>query len=157
VAKCVPRLVVQKAKTHLLVHMPMFVRRFGPLLGPSSERYESFNSTFRAASVHSNRQAPSRDIARTFATFDMVKHIILGGYWLDEQTQQYIHAGTSVTEFCASSRFTQRLLGIKPSKNISGEFLYATCNGISMNLRIRSFKSTRIYWLRSWPLGAIRT
>ncbi|KAG9121224.1 hypothetical protein FRC07_002910 [Ceratobasidium sp. 392] len=105
VAKSVPALVVQKAKIHLLVHMPLFVRRFGPLLGPNSERYESFNSVFRSVSVHSNRQAPSRDIANAFATFDRVKHIISGGYWFDSNSKR---------------TFTQRLLGIKASNNTTG-------------------------------------
>jgi hypothetical protein len=91
----------------------MFVRRFGPLLGPNSERYESFNSTFRAASVHSNHQAPSRDIANTFARFDAVKHIISGGFWIDKSTNAYICAGESVRELCLSSVFIGRLLGTK--------------------------------------------
>lgn len=108
-----PSLIVQKAKTHLLVHMPMFVRRFGPLLGPNSERYESFNSTFRAASVHSNRQAPSRDIANTFALFDTVKHILSGGLWRDLGTDEYVHAGQSLLELRSSSTLIGRLLGTK--------------------------------------------
>ncbi|KAG8777086.1 hypothetical protein FRC12_000558 [Ceratobasidium sp. 428] len=113
VAKCVPALIVDKTKTHLLIHMPMFVRRFGPLQGSNTERYESFNASFRAASVHSNRQAPSRDIAHTFAVFDVVKHIMRGGYWLDAGTGRYVRAGAGIIELCQSSNFAQRLLGIK--------------------------------------------
>ncbi|KAG8775794.1 hypothetical protein FRC12_001272 [Ceratobasidium sp. 428] len=120
IAKCVPALLVQKTKTHLLIHMPMFVRRFGPLLGPNSERYESFNASFRAASIHSNRQAPSRDIAHTFAVFDVVKHIMLGGYWLDSETNQRVRAGAGVIELCESSNFTRRLLGIKKLNTTPG-------------------------------------
>ncbi|GAB1523427.1 hypothetical protein RhiTH_006575 [Rhizoctonia solani] len=113
IARTVPALIIQKAKPHLLVHMPLFARRFGPLLGPSSERYESFNSTFRAASVHSNRQAPSRDIARTFALFDVVKHVMSGGTWYDSKKGGYIHAGSSIFQLRESSPLTNRLLGVK--------------------------------------------
>jgi hypothetical protein len=112
-AKTVPALIIQKAKPHLLVHMPLFVRRFGPLLGPSSERYKSFNSTFRAASVHSNRQAPSRDIAKMFASFDVVKHIMLGGSWYDSKQGSYVNAGPGIFELCESSPLISRLLGTK--------------------------------------------
>ncbi|KAG9126935.1 hypothetical protein FRC07_001356 [Ceratobasidium sp. 392] len=125
VAKSIPALVVQKAKIHLLVHMPLLVRRFGPLLGPNSERYESFNSVFRAALVHSNRQAPSCDIANAFATFDRVKHIISGGYWFDTKSKRYVCAGKGIAELRASSAFTQRLLGIKPTNNTMG--VQSTC------------------------------
>ncbi|KDN47459.1 hypothetical protein RSAG8_03599, partial [Rhizoctonia solani AG-8 WAC10335] len=124
-AKCAPALIVQKAKAHLLVHMPMYARRFGPLLGPSSERYESFNATFRATSVHSNRQAPSRDIANSFAVHDSVKHILTGGFWLDTEEKQYRGAGTGVINYCTSSTFIERLLGGKQSNNTtmySGSF-----------------------------------
>ncbi|KAG8762734.1 hypothetical protein FRC12_008883 [Ceratobasidium sp. 428] len=120
IAKCLPSLLVQKTKTHLLIHMPMFVRRFGPLQGPNSERYESFNASFRAASVHSNRQAPSRDIAHTFAVFDVVKHVMLGGYWLDAETNQRVRAGTGILQLCESSNFAQRLLGIKKTSMTPG-------------------------------------
>jgi hypothetical protein len=122
IAKCLPALIVQKAKTHLLVHMPMFVRRFGPLLGPNSKRYESFNSTFRAASIHSNCQAPSRHIANTFAVFDIVKHILSGGLWLDKNTNQYVCAGSSLTELHLSSTFTKRLLGTKKRDELPGKY-----------------------------------
>lgn len=44
----------------------------------STERFESFHGVFRAASVHSNHHAPSRDIAETFVGLDYLKHVCSG-------------------------------------------------------------------------------
>ena len=43
-------------------------------------RYEAFNSIFRAQNVHGNRQAPSKDIAHSFATIECRRCIAAGGY-----------------------------------------------------------------------------
>ncbi|CUA75716.1 Dynein heavy chain, cytoplasmic [Rhizoctonia solani] len=77
-ASCSPSIMILKPKFHFLVHLPGFIRRFGPALLFSTERFESFNSVFRAASMFSNRQAPSRDIARRFANIERAKHEAFG-------------------------------------------------------------------------------
>ncbi|KAF8599210.1 hypothetical protein BDV93DRAFT_498019 [Ceratobasidium sp. AG-I] len=115
-AKCSPRLIADKGKTHLLVHMPLFVARFGPLVGCNTERYESFNSTFRQCSILSNRHAPSRDIARSFHLFDQTKHIVLGGFYYDSMSRKFMQAGEGVLELGRYSRFTSRILGIPQSE-----------------------------------------
>ncbi|KAK0435376.1 hypothetical protein EV421DRAFT_1716660, partial [Armillaria borealis] len=56
-----------KPKFHILVHLPDHIRRFGPAMLFATEAFESFNAIIRSKSVHSNRHAPSRDIARAFA------------------------------------------------------------------------------------------
>jgi hypothetical protein len=91
--------MITKTKFHFLVHSPADADRFGPLLYNATERFESFNSIVRTALIHSNRQAPSRDAARTFAGFDRIKHIFGGGYWYDSGTCQWIRAGTGVRNF----------------------------------------------------------
>ena len=53
-AKCVPTILQMKPKFHFLVHLPAFIRHFGPTLLFTTERYESFNSVFRLTSIHSN-------------------------------------------------------------------------------------------------------
>ncbi|KAF6758067.1 hypothetical protein DFP72DRAFT_1065314 [Ephemerocybe angulata] len=68
-----------KPKFHLLVHLPDHIRRFGPAILFATEAFESFNAVIRAKSVHSNRQAPSRDIARAFAKGNRVRHFLSGG------------------------------------------------------------------------------
>ncbi|KNF05862.1 hypothetical protein PSTG_00856 [Puccinia striiformis f. sp. tritici PST-78] len=57
---------VKKPKFHHLLHLPEFILRFGPASLFSTEKFESFNGVMRNASIHSNRQSPSRDIAITF-------------------------------------------------------------------------------------------
>jgi hypothetical protein len=56
------------------------IRRFGPAILFATEGFESFNAVIRAKSIHSNRQAPSRDIAQGFAQGSRIRHILSGGY-----------------------------------------------------------------------------
>ncbi|KAJ3920045.1 hypothetical protein F5877DRAFT_89667 [Lentinula edodes] len=51
-----------KPKFHIIKHLPMHIRRFGPAILYATEGFESFNAIIRDHSVHSNHQAPSRDI-----------------------------------------------------------------------------------------------
>ena len=46
-------------------------------------RFEAMNSFLRAQNVYSNRRAPSRDIAQSFATISDVRYICSGGYMED--------------------------------------------------------------------------
>ncbi|KEP45802.1 hypothetical protein V565_240180, partial [Rhizoctonia solani 123E] len=91
-----PRTLIQKTKLHILTHAPLFARRFGPLLGPDSERYESFNSVFRMCSVLSNRSAPSLDTATQMAKMDTVRHIATGGWWFNSSTRRFCRAGPAI-------------------------------------------------------------
>ena len=84
-AKRAPKIITSKAKIHMLVHMEEDFRRFGPLVGLSTERFESFNAVFRLSSVFSNRHHPSRDIAVEMANQERLKHIISGGLLRMEQ------------------------------------------------------------------------
>jgi hypothetical protein len=71
-----------KSKFHIILHLPKHVHRFGPALLFATEAFESFNAVIRAKSVHSNRQAPSRDIAMAFAQGNRIRHLLSGGYFL---------------------------------------------------------------------------
>ncbi|KIJ50147.1 hypothetical protein M422DRAFT_108768, partial [Sphaerobolus stellatus SS14] len=68
-----------KPKFHILLHLPDHVRHFGPASLFATEGFESFNAVIRAASVHSNRQAPSREIGRAFARSNCIRHMLCGG------------------------------------------------------------------------------
>lgn len=76
-----PTKVLSKVKLHLLTHLQTDIRRFGPLVGCSTEIFESFNAIFRQCSFLSNRQAPSRDIAIQFGKQEGFKHQVTGGWW----------------------------------------------------------------------------
>lgn len=95
----------------------------------STERYESFNHIFRLCSIHSNRQAPSRDIARSFAAFDRCRHILMGGSWWDPTHGRALSAGPGVRHFLERNPFFADLLGIgmKPAP-VPGSFIPVPAN-----------------------------
>ncbi|KAJ3805860.1 hypothetical protein F5876DRAFT_81326 [Lentinula aff. lateritia] len=74
-----------KPKFHILVHLPEHIRRFGPAILFATEVFESYNAVIRAKSVHSNRLAPSRDIARAFAKQNRLRHMLSGGTFLNRE------------------------------------------------------------------------
>ncbi|KAJ6614498.1 hypothetical protein B0H10DRAFT_1803312 [Mycena sp. CBHHK59/15] len=94
--KCSPSILISKPKFHFLLHLPFFIRRFGPAVLFSTERYEAYNAVFRACSIYSNRLTPSRDIAWSFAGIDRVKHVVTGGWWKDSRTGTWTCANPRV-------------------------------------------------------------
>ncbi|CAK5266203.1 unnamed protein product [Mycena citricolor] len=70
-----------KPKFHILLHLPAHIRRFGPAILFATEAFESFNAIIRSKSVHSNRHAPSRDIAAAFAQGNHVRHLLSRGHF----------------------------------------------------------------------------
>ncbi|KAJ3766525.1 hypothetical protein FB446DRAFT_653672, partial [Lentinula raphanica] len=68
-----------KPKFHIIIHLALHIRRFGPAMLFATEAFESFNAVIRAKSVHSNRQAPSRDIALAFAQGNRIRHLLSQG------------------------------------------------------------------------------
>ncbi|KAH9946550.1 hypothetical protein B0H21DRAFT_822615 [Amylocystis lapponica] len=56
-----------KPKFHLFLHLLGHIRRFGPAALYSTEGFESYNLVIRLRSIHSNRHAPSDDIAENFS------------------------------------------------------------------------------------------
>lgn len=47
----------------------------------ATEGFESFNAVIRSYSIHSNRHAPSRDIARAMGQSNRLRHLLSGGYF----------------------------------------------------------------------------
>jgi hypothetical protein len=111
-AQCAPSILISKPKFHFLVHLPAYIRRFGPAILFSTERYESFNHVFRLVSIHSNRQAPSRDTCNAFAGYDRIKHIVFGGYWFDLSSKRWVRAGSSILEYVNQRPERARFLGL---------------------------------------------
>ena len=65
----------------------MHIRQLGPPLLFATETFESFNAVIRGFSIHSNRQAPSRDIARAFANANPIRHLLSGGKFLRHSSE----------------------------------------------------------------------
>ncbi|VDC03602.1 unnamed protein product [Peniophora sp. CBMAI 1063] len=121
-AQCSPSILITKPKFHFLVHLPMFIRRFGPAILFSTERYESFNRIFRLTCIFSNRRAPSRDSCRAFASFDNMKHILSGGFWKDDRATDrggWVHAGPNVAGYLDQHPKIRDLLNI-PRRHENG-------------------------------------
>ncbi|KAJ7144229.1 hypothetical protein C8R44DRAFT_916194, partial [Mycena epipterygia] len=117
-----PLRILTKIKLHLLAHTMEDIRRFGPLIRSSTEIYEAFNTVFRQCSVYSNHLAPSRDIARKFASMDRVKHVLSGGYWWDSRLKTWVQAGEAVLAVLRTDRGVQRHLGwVSPTVSVSGK------------------------------------
>ncbi|KAJ6610166.1 hypothetical protein B0H10DRAFT_2293750 [Mycena sp. CBHHK59/15] len=107
-----PTKILIKLKLHVLLHIIPDIRRRGPAVRFSTEVFECFNAIFRLCSVLSNHQAPSRDIAAKLADLDRVKHILSGGYWL--QDAAWVHAGNDVHRILRDTPIIQRHLGWAP-------------------------------------------
>ncbi|KAJ8086260.1 hypothetical protein PM082_005083 [Marasmius tenuissimus] len=116
-AECSPSILISKPKFHFLVHLPAYIRRFGPALIFSTERYKSFNHVFRLTCIHSNRQAPSRDSCKAFASQDITKHIVTGGSWIDRTTGEWAHAGQKVLAYMRDDKHFRKLLAIPGDAN----------------------------------------
>jgi hypothetical protein len=69
------------------------VRRFGPAILYATEGFESYNAVIRLRSVHSSRQAPSKDIAESFSHLHAVRHLICGGAFFVPGVAKPCYAG----------------------------------------------------------------
>ncbi|KAJ7147066.1 hypothetical protein C8R43DRAFT_1088621 [Mycena crocata] len=107
-----PTKILIKLKLHILVHIIQDIRRRGPSVRFSTEVFECFNAIFRLCSVLSNHQAPSRDIAAKFSDLDRVKHILSGGYWVEDG--EWVRAGKDVHRILRNAPIIQRHIGWAP-------------------------------------------
>ncbi|KAJ7147561.1 hypothetical protein C8R43DRAFT_889965, partial [Mycena crocata] len=108
-----------KPKFHIFLHLPAHIRRFGPAILFATEAFESFNAIIRAKSVHSNRHAPSRDIAQAFAQGNRIRHLLSGGLFLFDNSDM-----SNSQEQTQGSRFSEdktawRTIGAGPAMLVS--------------------------------------
>ncbi|KAJ7502333.1 hypothetical protein B0H11DRAFT_1712900, partial [Mycena galericulata] len=112
-----------KPKFHIFLHLPEHIRRFGPAILFATEAFESFNAIIRAKSVHSNRHAPSRDIAQAFAQGNRIRHLLSGGvFQLADTTVEQPHSAEELPSRGAFSRDRSewRSIGDGPVRLVSG-------------------------------------
>ncbi|TBU51623.1 hypothetical protein BD310DRAFT_791607, partial [Dichomitus squalens] len=141
-----PGLLTEKNKLHILLHIPEHIARHGPSLLFSTERYESFNHIFRLSSIHSNRQAPSRDIASSFANQDRCRHMVTGGYWCDKASGQWVCASKHVRDHIGTNSIDAKLLGVPINHPpIPGRMTLAPPSSPTANSTSRR-QPTRLSW-----------
>lgn len=73
--------LLHKQKVHYFLHLVQSMIDYGPSSAFSAERCESFNSFVRLQNIFSNKQAPSRDIAKHFSVLEHLRYICQGGYY----------------------------------------------------------------------------
>ena len=112
---------VNKPKFHMLVHLPQSIRRFGPASLFATEKFESFNSILRKASVHSNRHCPGRDLAVTFANYESIQAVLSGATLYDHKFKCYFEPSSSITDM-SKLAIIQQSLGYKEKREISYPF-----------------------------------
>ncbi|KAJ7116872.1 hypothetical protein C8R44DRAFT_627212, partial [Mycena epipterygia] len=122
---------ISKPKFHFLLHLPFFIRRFGPAVLFSTERYEAYNAVFRACSIYSNRLTPSRDIAWSFAGIDCVKHIVTGSWWRDSSTGAWTCAKPRVLRHILDHPKMAAMVGL-PTKVVYEPGMIPNLSHISM-------------------------
>ncbi|KAL5474419.1 hypothetical protein EMCRGX_G026363 [Ephydatia muelleri] len=71
--------LLRKQKIHYFLHLVESMENYGPTSAYSAERCESFISSVHLQNIYGNKQAPSRDIAKHFATVEHLCYICGGG------------------------------------------------------------------------------
>ncbi|ETW79803.1 hypothetical protein HETIRDRAFT_48824 [Heterobasidion irregulare TC 32-1] len=102
-----------KPKFHIIQHLAFHIRRFGPAILFATESFESFNGVIRDHSVHSNRHAPSRDIALGFGHYSRVRHLMSGGVVLSREPGESVQ-GSRHSRGGLSPPVNHRGLGMDP-------------------------------------------
>lgn len=120
ISKIAPSIIPSKNKMHFLVHISFYIRRFGPAILFSSERFESYHKVFRHCSILSNRHAPSKDIADRFMHMERVRHIATGGAWLSEGSWK--RSSPALYEHLLKHPEHARLLGLPVENKPAGMF-----------------------------------
>lgn len=113
----------RKTKIHQLVHVPLWLRRFGPPIASITERNEAANKHIRGELALSNRQAGSKDLALRYASILGLQHMSQGGLWqiIDECDKPIMTcAGVEIINLFKRSE-SRQLLGldetVSPSTN----------------------------------------
>lgn len=116
-----------KPKLHMLTHLAYSIERFGPAILFATEIFESFNGVLRAASVHTNRHSPGRDIATSFLDDNLLRVLVTGASFEDSKLNIRTCAGPKVLEVFEAPAI-QKGLGWNPDWDKATE-ISARCKG----------------------------
>ncbi|KAI8453542.1 hypothetical protein BY996DRAFT_6431484 [Phakopsora pachyrhizi] len=103
---------VNKPKFHMLIHLSHSIAQFGPASLFATEKFESYNGVVCQASIHSNRQSPSRDIANNFLNYSALRYCFSGGYLQTESSRPNISPSYQVKNLLLNTPSIQNLLGL---------------------------------------------
>ncbi|KAA1065386.1 hypothetical protein PGTUg99_013736 [Puccinia graminis f. sp. tritici] len=106
---------VNKPKFHMLKHLVEAIARFGPACLFATEKFESFNSVLRHASVHSNRHRPGRDLGVSFLNFHALRLVVSNAQLVNHKTGLAFHASSEVTNLFKSNPIIQKSMGYNHS------------------------------------------
>jgi hypothetical protein len=112
-----------KPKFHILLHIIEDIRRFGPAILFATEGFEAFNAVIRNKSIHSNRQAPSRDIARAFAHGSRIRHLLSGGRPLSHPSKNAARRHEPLSEAFTKVNTGPGPLSLVAQRNIVTDYL----------------------------------
>ncbi|KAI8448199.1 hypothetical protein BY996DRAFT_8690894 [Phakopsora pachyrhizi] len=96
----------------MLIHLSQSIAQFGPASLFATEKFESYNGVVCQASIHSNRQSPSRDIANTFLNYSAIRYCLSGGYLQTESSRSNISSSYQVKNLLQNTPSIQNLLGL---------------------------------------------
>ncbi|OAV89008.1 hypothetical protein, variant [Puccinia triticina 1-1 BBBD Race 1] len=102
---------VNKPKFHMLMHLPESIEQFGPPTTFATEKFESFNSILRNASVHSNRHRPGRDLALSFLNFHALRLVVSNARLFNHHTRLEFYASNKVTDIFRTNPIIQKSMG----------------------------------------------
>ncbi|PLW28656.1 hypothetical protein PCASD_18574 [Puccinia coronata f. sp. avenae] len=104
---------VNKPKFHMLLHLPESIPRFGPASLFATEKFESYNSVLRMASIHSNGQRPGRDLAISFINFHALRLVLSNARLHNHRTGIHFHASDEVVDIFEKNASVQQSMGYR--------------------------------------------
>lgn len=112
-----------KPKFHMLLHLAFSIEQFGPPPPPlcATQIFESYNGVMRKSSVHSNRQAPGRDIATSFNDERLISMLVSDSFFHDEVLNIVTQACSGVWKYFENPQI-QKSLGWNANWNIPRVF-----------------------------------
>ncbi|KAI8457807.1 hypothetical protein BY996DRAFT_8420195 [Phakopsora pachyrhizi] len=105
---------VNKPKFHMLIHLSQSIAHFGPTSLFATEKYESYNGVVRQASIHSNRQSHSHDIATSFQNYAALIFFFSGGITQAEPSRSNIIQNSQIKKLLLNNSNIQKLFGFDP-------------------------------------------
>ncbi|KAI9630889.1 hypothetical protein KEM48_013506 [Puccinia striiformis f. sp. tritici PST-130] len=81
----------------------------------ATEKFKSYNGILRFASIHSNRQSPSQDIAITFSNHHAFCQLLSGGFFWDSKQEKYVQCSYQVINLFSQHPLIQQTLGYNRS------------------------------------------